>query len=82
MTPRARADVIAGWREGRLQVRTTAPPVEDRANQAVRRLLARALDLAPSQVAIIRGERSREKVIAISGLSALEVDRRLGRPSL
>lgn len=81
MTPRARADVIAGWRGGRLHVRTSAPPLEERANDAVRRLLARALDVAPSQIVFIRGGHGREKVAAVRGLTPTEVDRRLGRPA-
>lgn len=81
MTPRASADVIAGWRGGRLQVRTTAPPIDERANDAVRRLLARAVGVAPSQITFVRGSRGREKVVHISGLTAGEVDRRLARPA-
>lgn len=81
MVPRANADVIAGWRGGRLQVRTTAPPVDERANDAVRRLLARALDVAPSQITFVSGGHGREKVVEISGLTAGEIDRRLARPA-
>jgi hypothetical protein len=38
--PRARRDEVGGERAGRLLVRTTAAPVDDAANEAVRRLVA------------------------------------------
>ncbi|HEV8354302.1 MAG TPA: DUF167 domain-containing protein [bacterium] len=78
VTPRARADRITGWRDGRLHVRTTAPPLEGRANDAVRRLLARTLGVSASRIALTQGRHSRDKVAAVSGLSADEVSRRLG----
>lgn len=66
--PRARRDELAGERDGALLVRVTAPPMDGRANQAVRRLIARSLDVAPSRVAVAQGARSRTKVIEVAGL--------------
>jgi uncharacterized protein len=66
--PRARHDELAGERDGALLVRVTAPPMDGRANEAVRRLIARSLDVAPSRVAVARGARSRTKVIEVAGL--------------
>ncbi len=45
VTPRASRDAIEGEHNGALKVRLTAPPVEDRANVALRRLLASHLNL-------------------------------------
>jgi uncharacterized protein (TIGR00251 family) len=81
LTPRAARDEIAGWRDGMLLARVTAPPVEGRANAALARLLARALDLPPSRVGVIAGARGREKTVAIDGLSQEEALRRLGGPA-
>ncbi|MGH2348825.1 MAG: DUF167 domain-containing protein [bacterium] len=78
VTPRARTDVIAGWRAGRLQVRTTAPPLDGRANDAVRRILASALGVPVSRIGLAQGRHSRDKVAEVSGLSSEEVSRRLG----
>ena len=72
--PRARSDALAGLREGVLIVRVTAPPLDGRANAAVRRLLARALGVRASEVRILRGERTRDKVLAIEGVDQAAAD--------
>jgi uncharacterized protein (TIGR00251 family) len=77
LTPRASRDKIAGWEGGVLRVRVTAPPVEGRANDALLRLLARALDVPVSRLRIVRGQTQRNKVVAVEGLSADEVHARL-----
>ena len=75
--PRASREAILGWREDVLRVAVTAPPVEGAANQAVRHLLARALGIAPSAVSVVRGERSRDKVVRIAGVTAAQLRARL-----
>jgi hypothetical protein len=76
--PRARRDEIAGERDGRLLVRVTAPPVDGKANAAVCKLIAGALDVTKSSVSILRGEASRDKVVRVDGVSDHAL-RRLGR---
>lgn len=67
--PRASRDEIAGeWQDG-LKVRLTAPPVEDRANQALRRLLASRLKVPLAAVRIAAGEHSRSKRVEIRGVT-------------
>ncbi len=75
--PRASSDAILGWRDGSLRVRVTAPPVEGEANLAVARLLARALRVAPTAVAVIHGARARDKRVRVAGLDEAEVRSRL-----
>jgi uncharacterized protein len=67
--PRASREGIAGVHDGALKIRLTAPPVEDRANEALRRFLASHLKVPVSAVRIAAGERSRTKRIEISGAS-------------
>lgn len=77
--PRAARDEIVGWRADALGVRVTAPPVEGRANAAVAALVAGALDLPPSAVQVVRGERGRDKWLRVAGLTPAEVRTRLGQ---
>jgi uncharacterized protein YggU (UPF0235/DUF167 family) len=46
-------------------VRVKEPPVEGRANDAVRRALARHFGVAPSSVRVLRGHKGRRKVAEI-----------------
>jgi uncharacterized protein len=68
--PRASRDGLSGERQGALVVRLTAPPLEGRANEALTRLLAATLGVAPSAVRVLRGETARDKLVAVAGLSA------------
>lgn len=72
VAPRASRDAIEGEHAGALKVRVTAPPLEDRANQAVRRLLADRLNVPVSAVRIVAGEKSRNKRVAIAGVSRVQ----------
>ena len=73
MIPRAKRNEIAGWREGALVVRLTAPPVEGAANKLLLRFVSRQLGVRPADVAIASGEKSREKVLRIGALSQDEL---------
>ncbi|MBM4443219.1 MAG: YggU family protein, partial [Candidatus Rokubacteria bacterium] len=75
--PRASRDEIVSWQDDTLRVRVSAPPVEGEANVAIRKLLARALGVAPSTVEVVRGERARDKVVRVAGLSLAHVRARL-----
>ncbi len=64
-------------RDGVLVVRVAAPALDGRANRSLCRLLAKRLDVAPSRVTLVRGARSRDKVVAVDGLDQDTVDRLL-----
>ena len=72
--PRSRSDALVGLRDGVVILRVTAPPLDGRANDAVCRLLAGVLGVRSSCLTILRGERSRDKVIAIDGVGQAEAD--------
>ena len=73
VTPRASRDAIEGEYQGSLKVRLTAPPVEDRANEALRRLLAENLKVPVSAVRIVAGEKSRTKRVSIAGATCAQI---------
>jgi uncharacterized protein (TIGR00251 family) len=75
--PRSSKNEIAGERDGVLSVRVTAPPVEGKANDAVRRLLAKRLGVAPGRVSVVRGATGRDKIVEIDGVDAEAVRRAL-----
>ncbi len=68
--PRASRDAIGGEWQGALKVRLTAPPVDDRANAALRRLLAEHLEIPVAAVRILSGKRSRSKRVEVRGTTA------------
>jgi uncharacterized protein len=73
VTPRASRDGIGGEYQGALKVRLTAPPVEDLANDALRHLLAARLNVPVSAVRIVGGEKSRNKRVAVAGITRAQV---------
>jgi len=77
VVPRASKNEIAGQVGDAIKVRLTAPPVEGKANEALIAFLAQELGVRKSQVEIVAGETSRDKVISVLGLSPAEVEERL-----
>jgi uncharacterized protein len=77
--PSASRDAIVGWQAGALRVRVSAPPVEGEANRAVIALLARTLGIRPRAVRVVHGDRARDKLVRIDGLSQTVIEARLGR---
>jgi uncharacterized protein len=73
VVPRASRDAMEGEHAGALKIRLTAPPAEDRANQALRRLLSERLNVPIAAVRIIAGAKSRTKRVSVAGASAGQV---------
>jgi uncharacterized protein len=63
--PRASPEGFAGVRNGRLQVRVSAAPVDGEANERVMRVLARALSVPVSSLVLTRGVRSANKDVLV-----------------
>ena len=78
VNPRSSRNEIVGWRDDVLAVRLMAPPVGGAANKACIEFLADRLDVKKSQVSLVSGASSRDKVVEITGLSHAELLRRLG----
>lgn len=71
--PRAGKDQIAGTIEGALKIRLTAPPVENRANEALIEFLSTLLKTPKSAVRIQSGERARNKRVEVRGVTRQQV---------
>jgi uncharacterized protein (TIGR00251 family) len=76
--PGASRNEIVGIREGALCVRLTSPPVEGAANKECIRFLSKKLHIAKSNISIIRGERSRNKVLQLEGVKPEELEKAIG----
>jgi uncharacterized protein len=63
--PRARRNEVVEQPGGVFRVRVTAAPEGGAANRAVIALLAEALGVAPSRIALVRGAASRDKLFRI-----------------
>jgi uncharacterized protein (TIGR00251 family) len=77
VAPRSSRNAVAGCSGGVLKIRLTAPPVDDRANEALVRFLSAELRIAPGRIGILSGGRGRNKIVKISGLTLAEVRLRL-----
>jgi uncharacterized protein (TIGR00251 family) len=60
-----------------LRIKVTAPPVDAAANEALIKLLAKKLDCARGRVELVRGHKSRHKVIKLHGFTLEEVLKKL-----
>ena len=65
VAPRASQNAVRGASNGQLQVRTTAPPADGKANQAVIRMLAKYLDVPASRIELLRGQSQRNKLFLV-----------------
>jgi uncharacterized protein (TIGR00251 family) len=76
--PRASVTRLEGVRGGQVRLRLTAPPVDGAANIACLAFLAQTLGLPRAQLCLQAGDRSRDKLIHITGLTPAQVAMALG----
>ena len=75
--PKASRSAICGARDGALDVRLAAPPVDGAANEELVRVIASALKIARRDVVLVRGATSKTKLVEVRGLAIDEVRIRL-----
>jgi hypothetical protein len=75
--PRSGRTEIVGVHAGALKIRVAAPPVDGRATEAARVVLANGLSVAGAAVTLVSGERSRLKCFRVAGLEVSDVEHRL-----
>lgn len=81
LTSRAKRNAIVEERDGVLRVSVAAAPVEGQANAALCKLIAKRAGIARGNVRVIRGVRSREKVVHVEGVALADLRRALGLPA-
>lgn len=77
--PKSSADRIIGEHDGALKVGITAAPEGGKANDAVVKLLSKLLDVPKSNIEIISGHSSRNKRVAIKGISKRKIEELINR---
>lgn len=75
--PNAKIDTVLGEHGNAIKIKLRAPAVQGKANTALLRFLAKKLSIPQRAIVLERGERSRDKVIRIDGLSEADVRRDL-----
>jgi uncharacterized protein (TIGR00251 family) len=63
--PNTSRSEIVGREDGAWKIRLAAPPVDGKANDALIRFLADILDLAPSEIDIVKGHSSKTKILSV-----------------
>ena len=81
--PGAKSNEIVGWIANAhggeaLKIRLRAPAVEGKANAALVEFLAEILGLRPRQITLERGDKSREKIVQVEGMTTAEIRTRIG----
>ena len=76
--PNAPRSAVVGWLGEALKVKVHAPALEGRANEELCEFLADTLGLPRRAVTLVQGDKSRQKLVRIAGLSAAEVKARVG----
>lgn len=76
--PNAPRSAVVGWLGEALKVKVHAPALEGRANDELCEFLADALALPRRAVTVLQGDKSRQKILHISGLTLAKVRLKLG----
>ena len=65
--PNAGKDVLVSLGPGRFEAWVKAKPMDGQANESVARLLARALQVAPARLRLVKGRSGRQKLFTVLG---------------
>ena len=74
VVPRASKNQISGRHGEAVKIRLTAPPVEGAANEALISFLSEILGVRKSQIEILSGHASRDKIVCVVGLLPHDVE--------
>jgi hypothetical protein len=77
IVPNARIDKVVGEHGAAIKIKLRAPAVEGKANSALISFLADELNVSQRAIVLEHGQKSRDKLVRIDGLTEEEVRRRL-----
>lgn len=81
VVPNAKADQIAGEHGDAIKIKLRAPALEGKANATLIAFLSERLGISTRHAALLKGHKSRDKVIRIDGVTQDQVRERLLRTS-
>ncbi len=73
VVPRSSRNQIIGVEGGALKIKLTAPPVEGAANAALIEFIAEWLGVRRSAVSIVSGDKARNKIVKVMGVTRSQV---------
>lgn len=79
VSPGAKRSAIMGRHGEGWKVRVNAVAEKGKANEELVRLLGKTLDVAGTDVTIVRGHGGRDKLVEVVGLQPEEIEQRLAR---
>ena len=69
VVPRSSKEGVAGFEGCVVRIRLNAPPVEGKANEALVRFLAKAVGVPKSRITLVTGEKGRNKIVRVDGIT-------------
>ena len=75
--PGAKRNAIVGVHGDALKIAIAAPPVEGKANEAIRTFVAEALGIPAQMITLVAGASSRRKVLSIEDVSLSDMQARV-----
>ena len=78
IVPNAKRSEVLGMHGDAIKLKVAAPALEGRANEELVAFLANKLGVSRRSVALVIGEKSRDKVVKIEGMDEATARQRLG----
>jgi uncharacterized protein (TIGR00251 family) len=77
IVPNAKRDEVVGEHGDAVKIKVAAPALEGKANEALLEFIAEKLGVHRRDIALVAGEKSRDKAIEVANLEASEARARL-----
>lgn len=75
--PKGSRSEILEWENNELKIRLAAVPEKGEANDELIRFLAKTLEVGKTKVRLIRGDKSRHKMISVEGVPLAKIQEKL-----
>jgi uncharacterized protein len=70
-------EIVAVLSDGKVKIHLTSPPVGGRANETLLKFMAEILDVPVSNLKIVTGMGSRDKLISVANLDATMINKKI-----